>query len=721
MYTTFFGLRELPFPLASDLHFFYSTPTLQKAEADIVTALREHKGLVLVTGESGTGKTMLLRRLASVLATQAWVISLPFSAVTFDDILTYLCSYFSLTPTSDDPFTKVLTIQEHLRSRADQGMGAVVGIDEAQNLHKETLDRLRLLLHLKGPHGRLLQVVLCGHSTLATKLAHPDLRHIQQYVTVHCHLHPLSHEEVHAFIRHRLVVAGCHRRELFSRAAIHRIAEYSQGVPRLINVICDNALLTAYMTDKRLVTPDIVEEVAQNLQLDTVIALTPSEDTQDIVLHEASVVGPTKKVNGDTRGWLYNLAWTGVGLFFAWLSSGSQSFEIPFASLFSSASQPAALSSLSSPPAGPVLPITVSLKNQLEQQRKESRTHLTPSVHEPLPVSATETRHEQTPHSTLVPHKQPVVAPTTAEDTATKIPVASPSERSAVRDQQPHVPPIAVSAPARPPISQSEKATPATSVTTTAHPQKLPVSAPHASSLPHPAPPGTKSQQRNNAPEQSSQARLSLSTGTTEKAQAELKRLGLTPSREALFHAVTTNNQQTLKLLLVARAPMDATDARGWTALMAAARDKQAGLVRMLLAAGADANVTNQEGENALIHAADNGSPAVVQLLLDNGAAINAKSHMGWTALMCAAAKGHRRTVEALLNRGANPKVKDHEGRTASMYAARQTSVASSKHPRRERPATPIRVDRIENDKRELVKRNDYRLIASLLAEAEKR
>jgi len=243
MYITFFGLRELPFPLANDSHFFYATSATQKAEESIVEALRNRTGMVLLTGEPGTGKTMLLRRIVSAVDSHASVIVLPFSAVTFDDILTYLCEQFSIVTSSDDPFARVLALQEHIQASAEQGKSVILCIDEAQNLRKDTLDRLRLLLHLKGPSGKLLQIFLVGQRPLETKLAHPDLRHIQQYIAVHHHLGPLPPDAVKSFILHRLCIAGCERADLFTPEAIERIAYYSQRIPRSINVICDNALI----------------------------------------------------------------------------------------------------------------------------------------------------------------------------------------------------------------------------------------------------------------------------------------------------------------------------------------------------------------------------------------------------------------------------------------------------------------------------------------------
>jgi type II secretory pathway predicted ATPase ExeA len=722
MYTTFFGFRELPFPLTNDLHFFHSTPALQKAEADIVTALRERKGLILLTGEPGTGKTTLLRRLSRVLATQAAMISLPFSAVTFDDILTFLCGYFSLAPSSNDPFTKVLAIQEHLRLMTNQGVGAVVCIDEAQNLHKETLDRLRLLLHLKDPQGRLLQIILAGHTSLQTKLAQPDLRHLQQYVTVHCHLQPLSPTEVRAFILHRLAVAGCDRRDLFSRVAIERIAEYSQRVPRLINVICDNALIIAYMAGKRTVPREIIEEVAQNLHLDSTLPASVAQAPQEIVLHKTSVAGSVKKPQGENRTWPHNLLWTSVGIFFAWLSSTPQGIGGPFTTFFSTASRVTILQPSTPSAIGPVSPITVSLKNQLEQQREGEQTNETQPAGEFSPVPTTTPRQEQTPHSSAGPAEQPASPVTPVEDTTSNTNIPTAERAPVLTEKQPPSPPVTKTLPAASsPVPQATQAPVAHRAEASKERPSSP--APMTSSSPRSSPAQivTRAPQHSNKPHQAVQVQTAPSRRTTIEARAALRRLGLSPTREALFRAVTAGNQRQVKLLLAARVPIEAADRHGWTALMVAVRDHHPEIVRLLLTRGANANATNTEGETALIHAADNGSPVVIQLLLDHGARINAKSNLGWTALMYATVKGHRGTVEALLSRGANPKVKDNEGRTASMYAARQSNETAGKALLQKRSTKQKRVGRLDGERLELVKQHEYREIASLLKQAETR
>lgn len=717
MYTTFFGLRELPFPLANDLHFFYSTAALQKAEADIVTALCERKGLILLTGEPGTGKTTLLRRISDALETQAQIVSLPFSTATFDDILTYLCGYFSLLTVSNDPFTKVLAIQEHLRASANQGLSTVVCIDEAQNVHKETLDRLRLLLHLKGPQGRLLQLVLAGQPSLEAKLAHPDLRHIQQYVTVHCRLHPLSHDEVRFFIQHRLAIAGCERSDLFSPTAIARIADYSQHVPRLINVICDNALIAAYMAGKHTVSLDVVEEVAQHLQLDGTIQVRDSEEVHKAATRGRTVLGLVKGPQGVNSRWLHNLVWMSIGIVFAWLSSSPQSVRLPFTRFFSQPSTVAIPSSPSSPAIIPVSPVTLSLKNQRHPEGALGSGSL--PIDELSPVATATPQFVPEPRDkggSAGPH-----APTSPSNEPTqgnRAPVPATVHTPGVRN--PYFPPmtplLSVPAPALHTAKTSSK-------NSTSGKKQPTIPAPRVIASPPslPAPVLTNLQRYDKKPSRTTQNQTALPRRVANAAKEALLQRGLRPTREALFQAVATNNPRVVELLLAARAPINATDENGWTALMIAARDNNPNLVRLLLARGAAVNAKNKIGETALIQAAYNDHPALVQILLDQGASIDTKNNRGWTALMYAASKGHRLTVETLLNKGADARVRDKDGRTAAMYAAAQGASSLYEVQVRDPGTFRNRLGRLDAERLQLVKRQEYREIASLLKQAESR
>src|SRR5262249_28626757 len=162
MYATYFGLHEYPFGLTSDPRFFYPAPLYQGAYISVRSAIRERQGLILLTGEPGTGKSTLLRRLSQDLQEAIHIIAPPPAALAFDDILGPLCSQFSLPTDSKELFNKIASLGECLQVREQQGRIEALFVDEAQSLHNETLDRLRLLLSLEGPNGKLLQIILAG-------------------------------------------------------------------------------------------------------------------------------------------------------------------------------------------------------------------------------------------------------------------------------------------------------------------------------------------------------------------------------------------------------------------------------------------------------------------------------------------------------------------------------------------------------------------------------
>ena len=178
-------------------------------------------------------------------------------------------------------------------------------------------------------------------------------------------------------------------------------------------------------------------------------------------------------------------------------------------------------------------------------------------------------------------------------------------------------------------------------------------------------------------------------------------------------------NVREVEPLVKTPALINAKDARGWTALMIAARENRPEILRLLLRHRADVNVRNKIGETALMHAANSDRIAIVQMLLDHGASVDTKNNAGWTALTYAAWKGHRLTVETLLSKGANARIRDKDGLTASVYAERQSTISLYDPQLRDPGTLPSRVGRLDAERLQLVKRRDYREIASLLKQAE--
>ena len=256
-----------PFSTTANPRFFYTNPYHKEGYGKLLAALRQRKGLILLTGEPGTGKTTFLRKLSLTLDETAHVTFLPCAAPTFQEILSHLCEQCGLSLINSNTWTQFSLFHNYLHSWNQHGGLEALFIDEAQHLSRETLDQLYLLTNLDGQNGKLLQIILAGHPELEHTLASSQLRHLQPRIATHHHLLPLAAEEVGAFIQYRLEVAGSPRLDLFASEAEHAIACYSGGIPRLINVICDAALGTAARAGLHTVTTEIILQVAHTLQL----------------------------------------------------------------------------------------------------------------------------------------------------------------------------------------------------------------------------------------------------------------------------------------------------------------------------------------------------------------------------------------------------------------------------------------------------------------------
>ena len=268
MYTDYFGLREKPFGVTPDPRFFYTNPCYQEAYASLLYGIRERRGFIVLTGEVGTGKTTLLRRLMQHMESNVRFVFFYNTTLTFEELLDFMCEELGLPITEAGRHHKIRALNQLLMDQLAKAGTVALLIDEAQNLGEEVLEHLRLLSNFETTAEKLLQIVLVGQPELESKLTRPELRQLKQRIAIQCRLERLDDEEVGPFINYRLNVVGYKHHQLFTPDAVQEIAYYSKGYPRLINILCDNALLIAYATSQKRMTGEIIEEAANDLRFE---------------------------------------------------------------------------------------------------------------------------------------------------------------------------------------------------------------------------------------------------------------------------------------------------------------------------------------------------------------------------------------------------------------------------------------------------------------------
>jgi general secretion pathway protein A len=267
MYLRFYGLRDIPFSLTPDPRFLYFTASHREVMANLHYGIQHGKGLVVATGEVGTGKTTLLRAMIARLD-RSVVSSYVFNpGLTVPELYQHLAADFGLGEFSSKS-DMLMKLGRLLMTRHARGLRTVLIVDEAQGLGRELLEEVRLLLNFETYTEKQLQIVLVGQPELRALLNSPELRQLKQRISLRCEIKPLqTADEVDAYIRTRLKVAGAARQDLFTPDAVAFIYRVSEGIPRLVNNICDNALLNGFAGNRRQIGTEIVSEVAQSLDL----------------------------------------------------------------------------------------------------------------------------------------------------------------------------------------------------------------------------------------------------------------------------------------------------------------------------------------------------------------------------------------------------------------------------------------------------------------------
>jgi type II secretory pathway predicted ATPase ExeA len=271
MYKNFFGLRENPFNVNPDPRFLYLPPQTQKALAELTFGIQNRKGLILLTGEVGTGKTTLINYLLDWLRHRNVPTAFIFNShLGVNHLFEFILTDFGIPIDIDIQLKSnmLMRLNTWLIERFRAGESPVLIVDEAQGLSFKLLEEIRLLLNLETASEKLLQIVLAGQPELEDKLKRPELRQLRQRITLRCSTRPFTLEESHGYITERLRIGGALGDPIFASDAMDAVHFYSQGIPRVINLLCEHALINAYAEHLRLVPARMVEEAAHEFFLD---------------------------------------------------------------------------------------------------------------------------------------------------------------------------------------------------------------------------------------------------------------------------------------------------------------------------------------------------------------------------------------------------------------------------------------------------------------------
>ena len=266
MYEAFFGFKEKPFSVTPDTKFFFPSEKHEEALNTLIFSILDRKGFAVVTGEIGSGKTTVWHTLLNKLDKGTKVALITNTHLTPKQMVMAILDEFEIPFKDNWPKVRMLgALNRFLIEQISLGFNVVVVIDEAQNLNASTLEEVRMLSNLETEKEKLLQIILMGQPELRDILALDGLEQLRQRIAVYYHIYPLNSEETKRYISHRLKIAGSNGNVIFDDSSLNKIFEHSGGIPRRINTVCDRALLTGYIREKRSVSSDIIDEVAKEM------------------------------------------------------------------------------------------------------------------------------------------------------------------------------------------------------------------------------------------------------------------------------------------------------------------------------------------------------------------------------------------------------------------------------------------------------------------------
>jgi general secretion pathway protein A len=278
MYLQHYNLQLMPFRNTPDPRFFYQTPKHNEALANLIFAIDQRRGFVLLTGEIGSGKTLCTHLLLKQVEDHAKVALIRNTHLSSTQLIRLVCDEFNVrVPEDADKAAMLLVFNQFLIQQLAEDQLVVILIDEAQNLSDKVLEELRMLSNLETSSEKLLQIVLVGQPELRDKITQPHLEQLRQRISLSYHLEPLTFEEVKSYIEHRLRIGGPEHKVVFTPEAIERIYRFSHGTPRIINGVCDNALLYGFTAGTTTIDVPLVEKVLkQSMHLAPKQRLAPS-------------------------------------------------------------------------------------------------------------------------------------------------------------------------------------------------------------------------------------------------------------------------------------------------------------------------------------------------------------------------------------------------------------------------------------------------------------
>jgi general secretion pathway protein A len=305
MYKEFFGLRANPFNVNPDPRYLFLTRHTEEALACLTYGIQSRKGFVLLTGEVGTGKTTLINKLLEWLRTQQVPTAFIFnSKMNVPQFLDYMMADFGIPCDTRSKSQILIRLYNWLLERYRAGETAVLIVDEAQNLPDEVLEEIRMMTNLETFTEKLLQIVLVGQTELEQRLKHPNLRQLRQRLTLRARTHPLTAEETKSYIHQRLRIAGSNGQQIFDPEALNLIYRYSGGIPRLVNLLCEHCLVSTFVDQMKVVTPNVVLAVARDFDLEGNHSASSSATTPenfDLMNQLRTISDLTQRIRGPVR------------------------------------------------------------------------------------------------------------------------------------------------------------------------------------------------------------------------------------------------------------------------------------------------------------------------------------------------------------------------------------------------------------------------------------